>query len=188
MAALWIVPVVSRAQNSDYPIVIVKSIEFGGISTGEEFDLRSRLAIHVGDALSAAQLIRAAQTAREFDSRLSAACVSGASAECKLYIGADFHPIVHLSENLGHGMGKPKTKVDPEYPAAAKAAGIQGTVHLIANIAIDGAIRDVQVASGDPLLTAAAVECVKKWVFNSSRLNDFPVESAYSVSVNFTLP
>ncbi len=84
-------------------------------------------------------------------------------------------------------MGRPKTKVDLEYPAAAKAAGVEGTVHLIANIAIDGAIRNVQVVSGDPLLTAAAVECVKKWEFNSSRLNGLPVEAAYGVSVNFTL-
>jgi TonB family protein len=188
MAALWIAPSLCPAQNSDQPFLTVKSLEFGGISAAEELDLRSGLAIHEGDALTAAQLIKAAQTARQFDSHLSAACVSGVSADCKLYVGAEFHPMLHFSENLGRGMGEPKTKVDPEYPAAAKAAGIQGTVQLVANIAIDGGIRDVQVTSGDPLLSAAAVECVKKWVFNYSRLNGFPLEAAYSVSVNFTLP
>ncbi len=100
MAALWIAPVLSRAQNSDQPIVIVRSIEFGGVSAGEEFDLRSRLAIHLGDSLSSAQLMNAAQTAREFDNRLSAAWVLGASADCRLYVGTEFHPVVHLSENL----------------------------------------------------------------------------------------
>lgn len=50
-------------------------------------------------------------------------------------------------------------KVDPEYPALAKAARVQGKVQLKATIAKDGAVTAVNVVSGHPMLVSSAVGC-----------------------------
>jgi outer membrane biosynthesis protein TonB len=125
--------------------------------------------------------------APEFDRRYSASC-AGASPICSLYIGPESRPSVAEGANTGRGLGKPRTTVDPKYPPAAKAADVQGAAHLVANTAINAVVRDVQVDSGDPLLIAAAVNAVKRWVFPPALLNGVPVEAAHGVAVNFSLP
>ena len=43
-------------------------------------------------------------------------------------------------------------RVEPQYPAIAKAAHISGTVHLRAIIGKDGTVRQLEVVDGNPLL------------------------------------
>ncbi len=78
-------------------------------------------------------------------------------------------------------------KVTPAYPSAAKQARIQGSVRLNVIIAADGSVSDVQVESGDPELTNAAVSAVRQWMYQPTLLNGNPVEVATVVDVNFTL-
>ena len=78
-------------------------------------------------------------------------------------------------------------QVRPVYPPDAKAARIQGTVKLNVTIAPDGTVKDIQVASGQPLLVAAALPAVKEWVYKPTLLNGNPVEVITTVDVNFTL-
>jgi periplasmic protein TonB len=68
-------------------------------------------------------------------------------------------------------------RVQPEYPALAKQARIQGTVVLRAVIAREGSIQDLQVISGHPLLVQAAINAVRQWRYRPYYLNDQPVES-----------
>jgi protein TonB len=78
-------------------------------------------------------------------------------------------------------------RVQPEYPALAKQARIQGTVVLRAVIDREGTIQDLQVISGHPLLVQAAVNAVRLWRYRPYYLNDQPVEVETQVTVNFSL-
>jgi TonB family protein len=80
-------------------------------------------------------------------------------------------------------------KVTPVYPAAAKAARVQGVVTLDAVIGVDGKplALDVRNAEVDPELARAAVESVSQWRYRPTLLNNEPIEIATTVVVNFTL-
>jgi protein TonB len=76
----------------------------------------------------------------------------------------------------------------PVYPTIAKSARIQGTVVLQAIIAEDGTVQKLTVlSSANPLLTPAAIEAVKKWVYQPTLLNNEPVQVITEITVNFTL-
>jgi protein TonB len=78
-------------------------------------------------------------------------------------------------------------KVQPSYPALARQARIQGVVVLQALIGKDGAIQNLHVVSGHPMLTGAALDAVKQWRYKPYYLNGEPVEVDTTVNVNFTL-
>lgn len=78
-------------------------------------------------------------------------------------------------------------KILPSYPPLARAARISGVVQLIGIIARDGTIRNLQVVSGHPLLTRAALEAVQQWVYRPTLLNGEAVEVMAPIDVNFTL-
>lgn len=78
-------------------------------------------------------------------------------------------------------------QVKPEYPPAARAAHIQGEVVLHAIIGKDGAVRQVQVISGPPMLASAAQNAVKQWRYKPYILNGQPVEVDTTINVNFTM-
>jgi TonB family protein len=92
---------------------------------------------------------------------------------------------------LGGDIQAPKllNKVQPLYPAAAKAAGIEGTVILHAIIGMEGNPLSLRVMNGqiDPELTGAAVEAVSKWRYRPTLLNGDPIEVDTTIMVNFKL-
>jgi len=75
----------------------------------------------------------------------------------------------------------------PVYPPLAKQARIQGVVKFTAVIGKDGAIQNLQMISGHPLLVQAATEAVKQWVYQPTLLNGEAVEVVTQIDVNFTL-
>jgi protein TonB len=78
-------------------------------------------------------------------------------------------------------------KVQPLYPAIARAIGLAGTVRLRAVIATDGSVRQVDVISGNALLVQPAVAAVRQWRYRPTRLNGEPVEVETFITVNFIL-
>lgn len=78
-------------------------------------------------------------------------------------------------------------RVQPEYPALAKQARIQGTVVLRAVIDREGTIQDLQVIIGHPLLVQAAINAVRQWRYRPYYLNEQAVEVETLVTVNFSL-
>src|SRR5271155_2183591 len=78
-------------------------------------------------------------------------------------------------------------KVHPNYPPLAKQARIQGQVVLQAEISKDGTIQNLQLISGHPMLTNAAIEAVKQWRYKPYLLNGEPVAVETTVVVNFSL-
>jgi len=78
-------------------------------------------------------------------------------------------------------------RVQPQYPALARQARVQGTVVLHAVISRDGRIENLQVISGHPLLVKSAEDAVQQWRYRPYYLNNEPVEVETQVTVNFTL-
>ena len=78
-------------------------------------------------------------------------------------------------------------KVEPAYPQLARQARIQGAVLLQALINKDGTIENLQLISGHPMLTPAAIEAVKQWIYKPYVLNGVPVAVETQVEVNFQL-
>jgi len=78
-------------------------------------------------------------------------------------------------------------KVQPQYPAIAKLAHIQGSVVLHAMISRDGAIENLQAVSGPSMLVPAAIDAVRQWRYRPYVLNGEPVEVDTQVTVNFVL-
>src|SRR5580704_17055322 len=78
-------------------------------------------------------------------------------------------------------------KVQPIYPPLAKQAHIQGLVRFTATIGKDGAVQNLDLVSGDPLLADAAREAVQKWIYKPTLLNGDPVVVVTQIDVNFTL-
>lgn len=76
-------------------------------------------------------------------------------------------------------------KVEPVYPAAAKAARVGGTVELAVKIGKDGHVETVELRSGHPLLVNAAVDAVKQWVWSVPMERGVPTEVVTKVAVNF---
>jgi len=92
---------------------------------------------------------------------------------------------------LGGNIQAPKLldKIQPVYPAAAKAAGVEGTVILHAIIGMKGDPLSLRVVNTqvDPELARAAVEAVSKWRYSPTVLNGEPIEVDTTVTVNFKL-
>ncbi|HTC87053.1 MAG TPA: energy transducer TonB [Bryobacteraceae bacterium] len=84
-------------------------------------------------------------------------------------------------------MAKLLRKVIPEYPPIAKSARISGVVRLIGTIGKDGTIQNLQVVSGHPMLTRAALDAVRQWIYKPTMLNGNAVEVIAPIEVTFTL-
>jgi len=109
--------------------------------------------------------------------------LSGEIVRPVLHPAAIAHPprvSVMMQGNLLH-------RVEPEYPAIAKQAGIQGTVVIKAFISRTGAIERTELLSGPPLLAHAALEAVRQWRYRPYYLNNEPVEVETQITVNFVL-
>ena len=78
-------------------------------------------------------------------------------------------------------------RVQPVYPMTAKLARIQGPVVLRAVISKDGAIENLAVVSGHPMLVKAAIDAVSQWRYRPYMLNGDPYEVETQVTVNFVL-
>jgi len=78
-------------------------------------------------------------------------------------------------------------RVQPSYPPLARQTRIQGTVRLHAIIGKDGAVKELTLESGHPLLVQAALDAVRQWRYQPTLLNGEPVEVDTTIDVIFTL-
>ena len=203
--------------NRDTSTNRIKSIEFVGVSPEAEKELRSRIQVREGDTVNTSDMLRISRAVQEFDSHLRASFTMRAAGDANhdavLRIsllpqanGSGPRPapvpprpaiqtipaaVPDAPATLRVGGNVQSTKLVkkpvPVYPPLAKQARIQGTVQLTVSIGPDGAVTDVQVISGHPLLVDAAVEAVKQWVYQPTLLNGNPVGVITQVEVNFTL-
>ena len=74
---------------------------------------------------------------------------------------------------------------DPEYPAAAKASGQQGSVVLQVLIGPDGAVQDAKFMQGSFVFARAAIDAVKQWRFKPYSTNGRAVSVQSVITLNF---
>ncbi len=75
----------------------------------------------------------------------------------------------------------------PVYPPRAKAAGIEGTVVIFAQINKSGRIDWAPVVSGPEPLRQSALDAVKVWVYRPYLIEGSPIGFRTVIRVNFTL-
>jgi len=80
---------------------------------------------------------------------------------------------------------RPIVMVPPVYPPLASKARISGTVVLEATLTAKGTVEQIKVISGHPLLVPAAIDCVKRWVYEPTYLNGEPVPVILTARVTF---
>jgi len=78
-------------------------------------------------------------------------------------------------------------QLKPEYPELARMTRVEGPVEFEAVIGKDGAIEQLKVLKGHPLLVKAALEAVRQWRYQPTLLNGEPVEVITEITVNFKL-
>jgi protein TonB len=78
-------------------------------------------------------------------------------------------------------------KVVPTYPPDARAAYIQGTVVLRAEISKTGDITDLELVDGPLELAGSAVEAVRQWKYKPYLLMGQPVIVDSTIQVNYQL-
>ena len=78
-------------------------------------------------------------------------------------------------------------RVQPVYPPLARQTRISGTVKLHAIIGKNGAVEQLQVVSGHPLLVQSALDAVRQWRYQPTLLNGEPVEVDTEIDVIFSL-
>jgi TonB family protein len=83
---------------------------------------------------------------------------------------------------------EPIDRPKPIYPPEARQQGIQGQVLMKVVVSETGDVDSVEVISGDPALTQAAVDAVKQWKFKPFIKNGKPVKAFAKIPVNFALP
>jgi protein TonB len=90
-------------------------------------------------------------------------------------------------DGLAHPLGGYQVK--PRYPDSARRAGAQGTTVLKVRVLESGRVGEilVQISAGHRDLDDAAVEAVKRWLFEPARIGRQPVAVWVLLPVQFEL-
>jgi protein TonB len=103
-------------------------------------------------------------------------------------------PAIHteaagLPVRIGGGVSEANLthRVQPIYPPLARTTHVEGTVEFTAIISKEGAIENLQLVHGHPLLVNAAREAILQWRYRPTLLNGEPVEVITDIVVKFTL-
>ena len=75
----------------------------------------------------------------------------------------------------------------PIYPTMARQAHVEGQVTIEAVIDTNGKLTNMTVVSGPPLLQQAAIDSLRTWKYQPGYLNEKPVATKTSITVNFRL-
>ena len=79
-------------------------------------------------------------------------------------------------------------RVEPQYPPDALTQHVQGLVMLDVLIGGEGAVLNITVVQGDPMLAESAVQAVRQWRYRPYSVNGLRVEMQTRVTIRFTLP
>ena len=92
-----------------------------------------------------------------------------------------------LQASGGVLQGKALRKVQPAYPAVAKAARVSGAVKVQIVINEQGEVTEAEIVSGLPMLNLPSLRSARQWRFAPTLLEDRPVKVQGVLTFNFTL-
>ena len=82
-------------------------------------------------------------------------------------------------------------KVSPKYPVILKKLNIQGQIKLDVEVLKDGTVGRIEVVEsvlqGSGGLDQAAIEAVRKWIFQPAKVNGKPIDCWVTFPINFRL-
>ncbi len=78
-------------------------------------------------------------------------------------------------------------RVAPDYPEIARAARVSGVVVLEATTDVSGRVVDVTVLRSIPLLDEAAIDAVRRWIYEPMVVSGRPRPVTFTVTVRFEL-
>jgi TonB family protein len=81
--------------------------------------------------------------------------------------------------------GKVKRRVQPAYPATARASGVEGVVVVEVIVSKAGYVISARPHKGPSLLRIAAVGAARRWTFTPTTLDDKPVVVIGTVTFGF---
>jgi TonB family protein len=90
---------------------------------------------------------------------------------------------------IGGDVKVPKliSAITPQYPPAARATGTQGDVVVETTIDKSGNVVRMHTVSGPSILRPAALDALRRWKYEPSRLDGEPVEVQMQVTIKFRL-
>jgi Ca-activated chloride channel family protein len=98
-------------------------------------------------------------------------------------------PQASLDPNLavsgGVLQGSATRKVQPAYPALARAARAQGAAQVQITVSESGEVIDARVIGGHPMFRDAALQAAKQWRFKPTELSGVPVKTQGVITFNF---
>jgi hypothetical protein len=161
----------------------LKAVETVAIGPELEEAVRSVLPVRVGDVITRQDLGRAARRVREVDDKLT----FRASTEI-----VDGNPEARIRVS-GLGVGpvpfkqppRLRIRVDPEFPAGL-AGRMTDVVKVNVVVGTDGAVRNPQVAAGDPELARIAINAAMQWVYDPGLIDEDPVD--WPLTLTFLQP
>lgn len=178
----------------------LQSVEVLGLEAAQRDDLLARLPVRAGSSLNSDVMEQVTRAVREFDEHMVVSTsLAGADGVLKMVIGSPearmkpraLPPTGDTAGRISVGGNVQQAKLisqpRPVYPPAAKEARIQGVVKLQAVIGKDGAVQQLEVLSGHPLLVQSSLEAVQQWTYQRTLLNGAPVEVTTQIDVNYTL-
>lgn len=119
-------------------------------------------------------------------SMLSYACGQGKDEACSKEAEARLNALVGgAADPL-----KAVARVEPEYPALAKAHHVEGAVTMRLTVGTDGAVKAANVLFANPegYFEESVMKALKDWKFQPKTVNGKPVETTGVLSFNFSLP
>ena len=115
----------------------------------------------------------------------------GAAALAALLLGMGFAQDVPKDApkkvSKSEALNAATTKVSPDYPAIARQLKIEGAVELEALVTESGLVEQVNIVSGNPMLTRPASDAVKKWKFTPFTSEGKAVKALVPVSMSFKM-
>ena len=81
--------------------------------------------------------------------------------------------------------GSATKKVQPAYPAIAKAARAKGAVQVQITVNESGEVINARVINGHPMFRDAALRAAKQWRFKPTELSGVPVKAQGTLSFDF---
>jgi len=98
-------------------------------------------------------------------------------------------PAPMVPVRVGGEIKEPKKirHVNPIYPELAVAARVHGNVVLECLVSPQGAVTDVKLLRGIPLLNASAMDAVRQWAYTPTLKDGVPVPVLLTVTVTFQL-